>query len=331
MAVAQGDGARDEDRRVRYDGYVTGLPGQEIMVANRLGEQDDMPFDPVQSAFGTTVELLEAGRASLLLRETVDPVYTVAASVGIDPRLAASIEVRAGEGIAGVVAERGEPLLGITNDETFISVPIKTNVGIEGVFNATDRVDGARYTSRDMSLAVKAAAHIASLIQYSRYAARDPVSGLHNRRSFEEMLQREAARSRRLGTGFAVVFLDLDNMKIINDRYGHTRGDEVIHGVGERISNLLRPYDFAARYGGDEFVVLLSTIVQEEGPAVAATLIERIADSTVALARTMGIPLSISTGAACWPLDGGNVRQVLALADERMYTEKRRRKGAPVS
>ncbi|HZU11670.1 MAG TPA: GGDEF domain-containing protein [Chloroflexota bacterium] len=301
------------------------------MVADLVSEPDEAGFDPIRSAFGTTVQLLDAGRATLLLRETVDPVYTVAASVGIDPRLAATIQVRSGEGIAGVVAERGEPLLGFANGETFISVPIRTDAGIEGVFNATDRLDGAEYTARDMSLAVKAAAHIASLIQYGRYTSRDPVSGLHNRRAFEEMLQREAARSRRLGTGFAVVFLDLDNMKLINDRYGHTRGDEVIRGVGERIAGLLRPYDFAARYGGDEFVVLLSTIAQDDGPAVAATLIQRIAEGTGALSRALGVPLSISTGAACWPSDAGNVRQVLALADERMYADKRRRKGTPIS
>jgi diguanylate cyclase (GGDEF)-like protein len=275
----------------------------------------------VRSAFDTAVQLLEAGRASLLLRIDAEPTLVVAASTGFDPRLAASIRVPIGEGIAGVVYERAIPLFGTLDCQTFLSVPVSTERGVEGVLNVTDRLGGKQYSVDHIGLATTAALHIGHLIQYDRTAARDPVSGLHNRRSFEEMLKRELTLSERTGNPFTVVFMDVDNLKAINDQYGHAKGDDVIRAVGDAIQHVIRPYDYAGRYGGDEFALLL-TGVSDSSESIAS----RIDDALARLSKTLHVPVSTSVGLARWPVDGRTGSQIIETADRRMYRQKRAKK-----
>jgi diguanylate cyclase (GGDEF)-like protein len=162
------------------------------------------------------------------------------------------------------------------------------------------------------------AAHIGNLIQYSRHAAHDLVSGLPNRRAFEEVLEREIALSRRTGSSFALAFIDLDNLKQINDTYGHAKGDEVIKTVGDALQRILRPYDFAGRHGGDEFAVLLSG-AGETDSGIAA----RVGDALAAMSESLHIPVTASVGVARCPADGIKSSQLVAAADARMYENKR--------
>jgi diguanylate cyclase (GGDEF)-like protein len=276
---------------------------------------------PVKSAFDTAVQLLEAGRASLLLRNGEEPILVVAASTGLDSRLAASIRVPIGQGIAGVVYERGIPLFGTLDGQTFLSVPVSTERGVEGVMNVTDRLAGKQYSIDHIGLATTAALHIGHLIQYDRTAARDPVSGLHNRRSFEEVLKRELTLSERTGNPFTVVFMDLDNLKTINDGYGHMKGDEVIRAVGDALQHVIRPYDYAGRYGGDEFALLL-TGVSDPNDGIAP----RLEDAFIQVSKTLNVPVSTSMGLARWPIDGRTGSQIVETADRRMYQQKRAKK-----
>lgn len=290
------------------------------------GEPEETRLDPVRSAFDTAVDLLEAGRASLLLRDEPEGILTISASVGIPERLAAAIRVEVGRGIAGTVAERGHPLLGKIAGRTFISVPVLSDRALEGVLNVTERRDGREYTSVDLDVALRAALHIGTLIEYGRQASRDPVSGLHNRPSFEEALEREVARSLRTGGVFAVVFLDLDNLKMMNDRYGHERGDLAIRAVGDIVRTVLRPYDVACRYGGDEFVLLLTGIAEHGTVAAMDAVTRRISDAAEQHSRSLPFSISISIGVALWPADGRTGATLMAAADSRMYVHKRSKK-----
>lgn len=281
---------------------------------------EDVSPDPVRSAFQTAVTVLEAGRASLLLRHHSEPVLVVTASIGIASSLLPSIRVSIGQGVAGLVAERGLALFGERGDQTFISVPVVTERGVEGVLNLTDRRGGTQYSADDLPTTRSFAAHIAHLLAYSRSVTRDPVSGLPNRRAFEGALEAEIARSKRTGSTFAVVFIDLDNLKSINDTHGHATGDAVIRGVGDVLHGLLRPYDFAGRYGGDEFALLLSGASEADGG-----IVQRVADAVAGIGRHLHVTVASSVGVARYPLDGTTSTDLISTADARMYEHKRRK------
>jgi diguanylate cyclase (GGDEF)-like protein len=165
-----------------------------------------------------------------------------------------------------------------------------------------------------------------------RLSTVDPLTGLFNRTFFFAAVEREIARSARSGRGFCLLMMDLDELKSVNDRYGHFIGDRVLRGVGEVIRDGVRRIDIAARYGGDEFVVLLP----ETEASGAYVLAEKIRLGVVDLsvqgteART-----SVSTGVVSYPDDGQNSDELMIAADQAMYASKRSGKnrvmGIPVS
>jgi diguanylate cyclase (GGDEF)-like protein len=154
-----------------------------------------------------------------------------------------------------------------------------------------------------------------------RLSTVDNLTGLFNRTFFFAAVEREIARSARSGRGFCLLMMDLDELKQINDRYGHFFGDRVLRGVGEVIRAGGRRIDTAARYGGDEFVVLLP----ETDPTGAYVLAEKIrvgvADLRVDVAGSMIQP-SISIGVVGYPEDGRTSDELMITADASMYRSK---------
>ena len=155
-----------------------------------------------------------------------------------------------------------------------------------------------------------------------RLSTVDPLTGLFNRTFFFAAVDREIARSLRSNRGFCLLMMDLDELKSINDRYGHYFGDQVLRGVGEVIRLGVRKIDTAARYGGDEFVVLLP----ETDPTGAWVLAEKVrigvTELDVRVAGT-GVPASISVGVVSFPDDGSTADALMISADQAMYASKR--------
>jgi diguanylate cyclase (GGDEF)-like protein len=167
-----------------------------------------------------------------------------------------------------------------------------------------------------------------------RLSTIDPLTSLFNRTFFFAAVEREIARSARSGRGFCLLMMDLDELKQINDRHGHFFGDRVLRGVGEVIRAGGRRIDTAARYGGDEFVVLLP----ETDPTGAYVLAEKIrlgvADLRVDVAGTIIQP-SVSIGVVSYPDDGRTSDELMITADSSMYHSKRAGKnrvtGVPIA
>lgn len=158
--------------------------------------------------------------------------------------------------------------------------------------------------------------------QLESQAVTDSLTGLLNRRGFHQALESSLARIERSGQRLAVLYLDLDGFKRINDSLGHDVGDQLLRRVGEQLKACLRPYDSLARIGGDEFTALLDNLGHPEDAArVAEKLIELV--SVRHTLDGVDVTLGASVGIACFPECGQNVEGLLRSADMAMYEAKR--------
>jgi diguanylate cyclase (GGDEF)-like protein len=153
-------------------------------------------------------------------------------------------------------------------------------------------------------------------------AATDPLTGLQNRRMFEEYLVREINRASRYETSFVLLLFDLRRFKIANDTYGHAIGDEILRSVARASVETIRGSDIACRIGGDEFAILLP----QSERASAEALAERIARKFEAYAQSLApdTPVGIDYGTALFPEDGEEATKLFQVADRNLYESKQR-------
>jgi two-component system cell cycle response regulator len=158
-----------------------------------------------------------------------------------------------------------------------------------------------------------------------RLAVIDPLTGLYNRRYAEPHLLRIAERARETGRPFAVMVLDLDRFKTINDTYGHSAGDVVLQEVAARIKDNLRGVDMVARIGGEEFLVVMPDTQLDQARMAAERLCRVVNEAPVATPNTQtAIPVSLSIGVAMGGLrdDTQSVEQLIEFADRALYAAK---------
>ena len=162
-------------------------------------------------------------------------------------------------------------------------------------------------------------------------AYHDPLTDLANRLLFDEHLTKELARSARECTSFAVLFVDLDDFKAVNDRHGHAAGDDLLREAASRLRSITRDADVVSRLGGDEFLILTGRM---QGMGEARTSAIALADR---IRATMSVPAAVggarvmpgaSVGVAVYPADGVSADDLLRHADQEMYREKRLRRAA---
>ena len=262
---------------------------------------------------------------------------------GEDFRLFSSLEIPVGEGLSGWVAENRKPILNgnPSVEPAYLADPAKYStlksalaVPLEGLSGAIGvmtlyRADSDAF-SRDhlrILLAISGKVSLAvenALIfrQVEDSATTDYLSGLPNARSLFLRLDREVARCKRSSEPLCVVVCDLDGFKQVNDRFGHLEGNKVLRLVSEALRSRCREYDYVARMGGDEFVLLLPGSDHRSIQARIAEL-RQIAIGT-GMPAASGISMSI--GEAYYPDDGADAEELLAEADKRMYKSKHLRK-----
>ncbi len=152
--------------------------------------------------------------------------------------------------------------------------------------------------------------------QVSRLAASDPLTGLANHRRLLEVLENEIQRSRRTGRSFALLLFDLDGLKKINDKYGHLTGSRAIRRLGVALRENSRAIDTPARYGGDEFALILPESAIEDATQAAGRICEQLANDG------HQPRITVSVGAAVYPTDGTSIEKLLASADRNLYRMK---------
>ncbi len=211
-----------------------------------------------------------------------------------------------------------------------------------GLFAGFAGVRQGRLTMLNESLAQQVAAKTASLqlaLQHaektnamiSHMADHDALTGLLNRRRMHNELVAALAHARRHGGPFALVFLDLDRFKAINDAHGHDVGDRFLTGFAALLEQVARETDVVGRWGGDEFVVLLPQSTREQARQFAGRLMERLKSRPIDIGVAK-VLASVSVGIAVHPADGVDAEALLAWADEQMYKVKRaRREGVAIA
>jgi diguanylate cyclase (GGDEF)-like protein len=166
-------------------------------------------------------------------------------------------------------------------------------------------------------------ARMAGLVSTQRHAAiTDGLTGLRTRRFYEEGLRTEADRAARSGAPLAVLLLDIDYFKRVNDTYGHHGGDRALCEVARRLRELSRPGDLVARYGGEEFAILLPNTTPEQVSTVGERIRRGIAITPIAVTGTTLATLTVSIGCAVMPAHCETAEELVLTADRALYAAK---------
>ncbi|MES3007649.1 MAG: diguanylate cyclase [Pseudomonadota bacterium] len=233
--------------------------------------------------------------------------------------------------LTGETLERDDPRLVLgTQSLDWLGVPLKNHQHTMGALVVQTYSGDIHYTEDDKELLQFVSTQVASAILRKQLHARllyaaghDALTGLANRALFQDRLQSIMARVRREHARFAVLYIDLDNFKDVNDAYGHGIGDQLLQEVARRLRGCIRESDTIARFGGDEFVVLLDSIVL---PSHAMHVARKINAALAFPFELNGQQLQVrpSIGVAVYPEDGDDATELLRHADEAMYASKRR-------
>ncbi|HLA05813.1 MAG TPA: diguanylate cyclase [Anaerolineales bacterium] len=216
---------------------------------------------------------------------------------------------------------------------SIIGIPLKVGDTVVGVMNLSRSTPG-KFSHPELRLlsllADQAAVAIsnASLhLMISRQAYSDTLTGLPNRRALDERLEEEVASARRNNYSFAVIMMDLDGFKIVNDTYGHSTGDDVLRLVFNQMARGVRNTDFLARYGGDELTLILTQSDMSSSQIVAEKIVEGMKKLKFKFADGKKLELGISGGIAIYPVHGRIGADLLRAADAALYQAKKYDRG----
>ena len=264
---------------------------------------------------------------------------------GDDFRLFSSLRIPVGEGVSGWVAQNRKPMVNgnplvepgyapvskETALRSALSVPLEGLDGVVGVLTLY-KLDKDAFTADHLRILLavssKMALSIENALKYQQAessATTDYLTGLPNARSLFLQLDRELARCKRTKSSITVMVCDMDGFKQINDRFGHLEGNRVLKIFAQRLKESCREYDYVARMGGDEFVVVAPGLTQDAARAKMLMLREMAKKAGFEVCRED--ILSLSVGQAVYPADGPDAEELLAEADRRMYHEKQQQPG----
>jgi diguanylate cyclase (GGDEF)-like protein/putative nucleotidyltransferase with HDIG domain len=267
-------------------------------------------------------------------------------AVGVDaPRLLNST-LAIGQGLSGWVARNRRTLVNADPRVGFEAAGLGSDTSLKSAIVCplfvTDTLIGClalyhtqpnRYSEDHRRLIERVAEQAGAVIhnsivfeQTQEDSLTDPLTSLPNRRSMFVHLSRELARAERIKSEVAIVVMDIDEFKAINDNYGHHVGDNALRQVAAALQTGLRSYDLCVRYAGDEFIIVLADCSREAADAKRRELQQRVSEIEIEVRAGKKITLAASAGAAVYPHDGATYEALLADADHRMYRDKAARR-----
>jgi diguanylate cyclase (GGDEF)-like protein len=280
----------------------------------------------------------------LMVDDQRDELY-FAIAVGSASEALKNLRLKVGEGIAGYVAKNGERLIvpDVMTDPRFakridemtkwetrsiVCFPVRSRLRVLGVIQLVN-VDMEHFGDQEIFFLQSLCDYAAIAIENARAVEKiqeltitDDCTGLYNARHLYKTLETEVYRSSRFSYEFTVVFIDLDHFKQVNDTHGHLIGSKLLAEIGYLIKAQLRLIDFAFRYGGDEFVVLLPQTGKDQALVVAKRLRDSLRTSMFCREEGLDLNVRASMGVATYPHDAKTPHDIIRQADEMMYLVK---------
>jgi diguanylate cyclase (GGDEF)-like protein len=280
----------------------------------------------------------------LMVDEQRDELY-FAIAVGDASEALKNVRLKMGEGIAGWVAKNGEQVISahVQDDPRFakhvdditqwqtnsvICMPLRSRLRVLGVIQLVN-VDMAQFNEPEVFFLQSICDYAAIAIENAKWVEKiqeltitDDCTGLYNARHLYKTLDTEVYRSSRFGYEFSVLFIDLDHFKAVNDTYGHLIGSKLLAEIGYLVKAQLRLIDFAFRYGGDEFVVLLPQTGKDQALVVAKRLRDGLRATKFCHDEGLNLNVRASIGLATYPHDARDAHDIIRQADEMMYLVK---------
>jgi len=329
-------------------GVETARQAQELHIFHDVAKAltSSLDLDSIlQTIMEKMAEYFRPDTWSLLMVDEQKMELYFAIAVGAASEALKSVRLKVGEGIAGHVAKYGEKLIvpDVRSDKRFakridhvtqwetqsiICIPLKSKLRVLGVIQLVN-VDMKNFTEQESFFLQSLCDYAAIAIENARSVEKiqeltitDDCTGLYNARHLYKTLETEVYRSARFGYEFSVLFIDLDHFKQVNDTHGHLIGSKLLAEIGYLVKAQLRLIDFAFRYGGDEFVVLLPQTGKDSALVVARRLRDSLRSSCFCKEEGLNLNVRASIGLATYPHDAKTPHDVIRQADEMMYMVK---------
>jgi diguanylate cyclase (GGDEF)-like protein len=281
----------------------------------------------------TVLNLLGIARGALMLHDPRLERYVVSFSNDPSSRDTGDFLPGVPPDVLQRAISTGESIA-IDRETGLVIMPLRDNDDLIGVIRAPispfDIVDDDMIAAvtRYLKAVNQVLSNIYQLTRSRDLAMRDDLTKAFNRRFFESYLDEEMERSRRYGSLFSIIFLDLDDLKMVNNFYGHLTGSRTLQEVAKRILNAVRGIDKVVRFGGDEFCIILPQTDQDQAVAVANRVRKAFVSSTFSLEPSIEISITASFGIATYPVHALTKEDLIRQADLAMYRVKSTTKNA---
>jgi diguanylate cyclase (GGDEF)-like protein len=337
------------ERRRNAPGPYEQREAGEVAIFQELGKAltSSLQLDQVLRTIMEKIdEFLRPDNWSLLLLDEAKQELYFELVVGKASPSLKDVRIKIGQGIAGWVAQNGETVVvpdtakdtrffgqvdekTKTETQSIVAVPVMFRDTCLGVIELINCMGPDGFDNRDLKLLEALADFAAIALENARHVKRiheltitDDCTTLYNARHMGFILDTEIYRSQRYNYEFSLVFIDLDHFKQVNDTHGHLVGSRLLAEIGNALKNKCRLIDFAFRYGGDEFVLLLPQTSKDNALNVARRLHKMIRESVWLASEGLNIKVTTSLGVASYPVDSRSKEGLLHLADEAMYLVK---------